>query len=80
VLPPPGYSYVARASHVSGTVTVQVIIDEQGNVSSARAVDGHPLLQSACVAAAREAKFSPTLLEGEPVKVAGVIKYHFDWR
>jgi len=47
------------------------------NVSAAHAVDGHPLLQSACVAAAREAKFSPTLLEGEPVKVAGVIMYKF---
>jgi protein TonB len=56
---------------------VQVLIDEQGNVSAAHAVDGHPLLQSVCVAAAREAKFSPTLLEGEPVKVTGVIQYNF---
>ena len=56
---------------------VQVLIDEQGNVSAAHAVDGHPLLQSVCVAAAREAKFSPTLLEGEPVRVTGVIQYNF---
>ena len=76
-LPQPAYPPLARAAHVSGTVTVQVIIDEQGNVSEAHAVDGHPLLQSVCVAAAREAKFSPTLSEGEPVKVTGVIKYNF---
>lgn len=76
-LPQPAYPALARAAHVSGTVTVQVLIDEQGNVSSAHAVDGHPLLQSVCVAAAREAKFSPTTLEGEPVRVTGVIQYNF---
>lgn len=76
-LPQPAYPPLARAAHISGTVSVQVLIDEQGNVSSAHAVDGHPLLQSACVAAARQARFSPTLLEGEPVKVTGVIRYNF---
>lgn len=76
-LPQPAYPPLARAAGVSGTVTVQVLIDEQGNVSSAHAVDGHPLLQAVCVAAAQQAKFSPTLLEGEPVKVTGVIKYSF---
>ena len=76
-LPRPAYPPLARAAHLSGTVTVQVLIDEQGNVSDAHAVDGHPLLQAVCVAAAREAKFSPTLLDGEPVKVTGVIKYNF---
>lgn len=68
---------IARAAHVSGTVTVQVLIDEEGNVKAAHAVDGHPLLLAVCVAAAQQAKFSPTLLEGEPVKVTGVIKYNF---
>jgi TonB family protein len=76
-LPQPAYPPLARAAHISGTVSVQVLIDEQGNVSSAHAVDGHPLLQSVCVAAARQARFSPTLLEGEPVKVTGVIQYNF---
>jgi TonB family protein len=76
-LPQPPYPAIARAAHVSGTVTVQVIIDEQGDVSSAHAVSGHPLLQAVSVAAARQAKFSPTLLDGEPVKVTGVITYNF---
>ena len=76
-LPAPAYPPLARKAHLAGTVTVQVLIDEQGNVSDAHAVDGHPLLQAVCVAAAREAKFSPTLLEDEPVKVTGVIKYNF---
>jgi TonB family protein len=76
-LPKPAYPLIARAAHASGTVVVQVLIDEEGNVISARAVSGHPLLQAASVAAAREAKFSPTRLEGDPVKVSGVIEYNF---
>jgi protein TonB len=76
-LPQPTYPAIARAAHVSGTVLVQVLIDEQGNVVAAHAVEGHPLLQAVCVAAARQAKFSPTLLDGEPVKVTGVIAYNF---
>jgi TonB family protein len=76
-LPRPAYPAIARPAHASGPVRVQVLIDEQGFVVAAHAVDGHPLLQAACVAAARQARFSPTLLEGEPVKVTGVIQYYF---
>jgi TonB family protein len=76
-LPVPEYPAIARQAKASGTVAVQVTIDENGAVISARAVSGHPLLQAAAVAAARQAKFSPTLLMGEPVKVTGVIVYHF---
>ena len=76
-LPKPAYPAIAKAAHASGTVRVQVVIDEEGNVSQARAIDGHPLLQAVSVAAARQAKFTATLLEGEPVKVTGVIEYNF---
>ena len=76
-LPKPVYPDIARAAHASGTVVVQVLIDEAGNVISAEAVSGHPLLQSVSVAAAREAKFAPTRLSGQPVKVTGVIQYNF---
>ena len=76
-LPAPEYPAIARQAKVSGAVAVQVTIDENGSVISARAVSGHPLLQGAAVAAARQAKFSPTLLMGEPVKVNGVIVYNF---
>ena len=58
-------------------LVVQVLIDEEGYVISAEAVSGHPLLQATSVAAAREARFAPTRLEGQPVKVAGVIQYNF---
>jgi TonB family protein len=73
----PSYPAAARAIKASGPVTVQVTLDEQGNVISASAVSGHPLLRAAAVSAARASKFSPTKLSGQPVKVTGVITYNF---
>src|ERR1043166_863372 len=75
--PEPAYPPIAKAAKASGTVTVQILVDESGRVVSATAVSGHPLLQAAAVAAARQARFSPTLLSGQPVKVSGVITYNF---
>src|SRR6266545_7387582 len=62
---------------VEGVVVVQVTVDEYGNVAEARAVSGPAQLQQVSVDAALQAKFSPTLLMGEPVKVTGVIVYNF---
>jgi protein TonB len=76
-LPKPAYPAAARAVRASGAVQVQVLIDEEGRVVSASAAGGHPLLQAAAVAAARQARFSPTLLSGQPVKVSGIITYNF---
>jgi protein TonB len=76
-LPKPAYPPIARAAHAAGTVVVQVTIDENGSVIAAHAVSGHPLLQAAAVGAARQARFSPTKLSGQPVKVTGVIQYNF---
>jgi protein TonB len=76
-LPKPPYPAIARQAHAAGTVTVQVTIDENGSVISAHAISGHPLLQAVAVAAARGARFSPTKLSGQPVKVTGVITYNF---
>ena len=76
-LPPPVYPAEARAAHVTGTVNVQITIDEYGGVVAARAVSGHPLLQAAAVNAALQALFSPTFLMGEAVKVTGVLVYNF---
>jgi protein TonB len=73
----PPYPAIARSAHASGAVQVQVLIDENGNVISAHAVSGHPLLQAAAVSAARASKFTPTKLSGQPVKVNGVIIYNF---
>jgi TonB family protein len=76
-LPIPVYPEIARAARASGAVTVQIAIDEQGSVVSAKAISGHPLLQGAATTAARQAKFSTTYLEGKPVTVTGQLIYNF---
>ncbi|MGI8787166.1 MAG: energy transducer TonB [Pyrinomonadaceae bacterium] len=76
-LPKPVYSVAAKAVRANGAVNVQVLVDEAGNVISANAVDGHPLLKVEAERAARNAKFNPTLLNGSPVKVSGIIVYKF---
>jgi len=76
-LPSPAYPAAALAVRASGAVMVRVLIDEYGNVISAAAVSGHPLLQASAVTAARAARFEPTMLSGAPVKVAGILTYNF---
>jgi protein TonB len=76
-LPKPPYPPIAKAARASGTVVVQITIDEAGKVISARAISGHPLLQAAAVQAAYAARFSPTQLSGQPVKVMGTLHYNF---
>jgi len=75
--PLPAYPPLAKAARASGTVRIQVIVDETGKVIAAQALGGHPLLHSASVKAARKTLFTPTLLNGRPVKVAGVITFDF---
>ncbi len=75
--PVPPYPMLARQTHVSGLVTVEILIDEQGRVISAQATSGHPVLRVAAQQAALQARFSPTLLSNQPVKVSGVISYNF---
>ncbi len=76
--PAPPYPAVAKAARASGVVVVQITVDEGGRVISASAISGHPLLRQAAVQAAHSARFSPTLLSGQPVKVTGTITYNFN--
>jgi protein TonB len=76
-LPHPPYPLAAKAVGADGPVNVQVMIDEEGTVVSAKAVSGHPLLRKAAEDAAKRAKFTTTYLSKVPVKVTGVIVYNF---
>jgi protein TonB len=76
-LPVPIYPAAAKTYGASGKVVVEVTIDEEGKIIEARALSGHPFLQQAAVHAARQARFSPARLSGEPVKVKGTINYVF---
>ncbi len=75
--PQPVYPVVAKAARVSGVVRVLLIVDEEGKVIAAQPESGHPLLRVAALKAAKRARFTPTLLDGKPVKVSGVITYNF---
>ena len=74
----PAYPPLAKAARISGSVVVEVTVDEEGNVISARAISGHPLLKDPAVGAAREWKFNKTLLQGVAVKVIGTITFNFN--
>ncbi|HZH91077.1 MAG TPA: energy transducer TonB [Pyrinomonadaceae bacterium] len=75
--PAPAYPTLAKQARVHGTVTVEILVDEQGRVVAAQATNGHPLLRMAAQQSAYQARFSPTTISGQPVKVAGVITYNF---
>ena len=75
--PQPVYPGIALAARASGEVSVQVTVDENGDVTAASAVRGHPLLRQAAEQAARRAKFKPEVFDGEPVAVTGVLNYTF---
>ena len=76
-LPKPEYPNGAIFVKASGSISVQILIDENGNVEYAKARSGHPLLRSAAEKAALTARFEPTILGGRYVKVRGTIVYNF---
>ena len=76
-LPKPNYPPMAKQIRLQGQVSVQVLVDETGRVVSAKALSGHPLLLVEAQRAALQARFAPTKLSDQPVKVSGVITYNF---
>jgi hypothetical protein len=58
-------------------VVVQFTVDNKGNIESAKAISGHPILKIASEIAARNSTFSVSRFAGEPVKSIGVITYEF---
>lgn len=76
-LPKPVYTQMAKQVRAQGSVSVQVLIDETGRVISAKALGGSPFLTVEAQKAAMQARFAPTLLSNQPVKVSGIITYNF---
>ncbi len=77
---PPVYPELARKAHVEGTVVIEAIIDEEGNVTGIKVVSGHPFLTRAAEEAVRQWKYSPTVLNGEPVSVLATVTVIFHLR
>ncbi len=76
----PVYPQIAIHARVSGVVILDVRVDEEGNVESIRVLSGHPLLNEAAVSAVRQWKYSPTILNGEPVPVIATVTVIFNLR
>ena len=73
----PLYSPVAQRSLVEGRVTVEVEIDANGEVTSAKAISGHQMLRTSAEDAAKRSKFKPATFNNEPIKGKGTIIYNF---
>lgn len=73
----PSYPWSARAARVTGTVVVQVIIDEKGKVRAARALFGPLELRETAVSAAYKWQFTPTVKDGVPTETVGTISFNF---
>jgi protein TonB len=76
----PVYPELAKRARVSGVVILQVTVDEEGSVSEVRVLRGHPLLDDEAVRAVKQWKYSPTLLNGEPVPVIATVTVIFNLR
>ncbi len=66
-----------KQQKIEGTVAVVITIGDEGKVIYAKADSGPKELYAVSEAAALKARFKPTLKEGQPVKVTGVMTYNF---
>ena len=69
---------LARSSQTQGSVNVAVVIDEQGNVISAKAIDGPVVLRQAAENAARQWKFRPAMRNGTAIQTTQTIRFNFE--
>ena len=76
----PQHPIVARQARVSGTVVLEVLVDERGNVADARVARSIPLLDQAAVDAVKQWQFRPATLKGEAVPVIVQIEMNFALR
>lgn len=76
----PAYSQIAQRANIAGKVVVEVEVDEEGSVVSAKAVSGPQMLRSAAEEAASRSKFKPAMFAGKPNKGKGTVVYNFSLR
>ncbi|HZI63196.1 MAG TPA: TonB family protein [Thermoanaerobaculia bacterium] len=79
-VPKPGYPPIAQRMRVQGVVTVEVLVDEDGNVRDSRLVKRVAQdvgLNEAALAAARKARFKPATKEGVRVRMWYTLTFPF---
>jgi protein TonB len=78
--PPVSYPADARRAGISGFVQVEFVVNPDGSVRTARAVESNPkgLFEAAAVMAAQRCRFKPKMTDGKPVEQRGRRKWNFD--
>lgn len=74
---PPVYPELARAAKIEGLVILEATIDERGVVTDARVLRSVPLLDAAALTALKQWRYTPTLLNGVPVRVLMTVTFRF---
>lgn len=73
----PYYPPLAKQTRTSGVVELRAIIGKDGRVHSLEVISGPPLLIQAAMDAVRQWRYTPTLLNGEPVEVDTFVTVKF---
>jgi protein TonB len=74
---PPEYPQLARTAHVQGVVMLEAVINERGTIERIKVLKSIPLLDGAAIAAVKDWRYTPTLLNGVPVSVLMTITVNF---
>lgn len=74
----PVYPRQARSMRMTGTVTVEVVIDEDGKVKKVENTKGPSLLKRAARDAVRKWRFKPFERDGQPVQAKGFVSFNFN--
>jgi periplasmic protein TonB len=74
---PPVYPQMAKTMRVGGVVRIDLVVDEQGSVVSANAVQGPDMLKRAAMDAVKQWKFKPLVVDGQPTKASGFVNFNF---
>jgi TonB family protein len=67
----------ASKAGIHGPVKVEIWIDEYGDVSDARILQGHVLLNGAAIKALGQWRYTPTILNGIPIPVITHVTFKF---
>lgn len=73
----PVYPPAAKTIRTTGVVKVEIMVNEEGEVTEIQKASGPPMLQSAAKDAVRKWKFKPFLRDGQPVKATGYVSFNF---
>ncbi|HEU0174299.1 MAG TPA: TonB family protein [Blastocatellia bacterium] len=73
----PHYPPEAMRQRITGSVSIKIEIDEAGDVTEAKILCGGGILAAVSREAALKWRFTPTALNGQPVKVKGILTFNF---